>query len=313
MWRFLFLVLPILFQTQTIFVTVTASSAYVRSAPTVDAEVVGSVFGDQQLNAIGRNADGTWLQVEHPAGWINRNEVSSVNLALLPMTDVTTNLLGTSPITDTGFSVTTIDETPLRSDPNRLLATVATIPAYALLPAISRTPDNQWLRVNYRGIDGWVPEYLTHATLPLSSLPLDPQYADDPNYPSVVTISPEEQRAEVDRLQAYLNTYDATAAQAALYWKGIKQGDSLECLPMQVSVPDYSISPQDILAMPELRQMQSLLIQAADDLNYSITLTQNCGILWSVDIQGAYAHAVNARAIFRLINQRLDNVRGRIS
>lgn len=313
MGRLLLVFLPLWLQISLFSVRVTVDSAYVRIAPTLEAEIVGSVFADQSLEVVGRNVDGTWFQIEQPEGWISRSVIAvGFDPALLPITDLTTGLVGTTPVVDTGISVQTIDDAPLYSQPDRFSTLLQALAPFTILPVSSRTPDNQWLHVNYRGVEGWLPQYLTSTSLALNEIPIDEAFADDARFPAVVIVPVEVQRAQVDRLAAYLDTYSVTAIGIADYWSDIRTGVTLECSPVALDVPYYAITTQDISELPELRQMDSLLRRAADDLNQAIDLTRECGILWGINLGGAYADALNAHTIYRLIGERLATIRTRV-
>ncbi|HEX2623420.1 MAG TPA: SH3 domain-containing protein, partial [Phototrophicaceae bacterium] len=58
-------------------VAVAVDSAFIRAAPSLEAEAIASVFENDNLVAFGRNIDGLWVQVRRPArrdkvGWIAR-------------------------------------------------------------------------------------------------------------------------------------------------------------------------------------------------------------------------------------------------
>lgn len=300
-------------QTPSFSVRVSARSANVRAAPSVDAALVGSVFAEDALNAIGRNMDGSWIEIERPAGWIRRDTVVfTFDLTLLPITDLTTGVTGNTPVTDTGFAVQVIDDTVLRAAPERAAAEVTSIPIFTVLPVLERTPDNQWLLVNYRGVTGWLPQFLTRYTFVLNDLPVSPAFTDDPRYPPVTVIPVETQLAQIDRLLAYIEPLDTLADGVANYWNGLRRGQIFECQPHTETIEYYTITPQDLIELPELRQQERFLIQAVDDLNAALAPTQSCSIVISVDFQAAYADAINARAIFRMIRRRMDALRLRI-
>ena len=110
-------------------------SAYVREVPTTDAPPTASVFSTSSFIAIGRNIDGTWLEIGRPGressiGWIARELVLlTFDLGQLPITDSTTGLVGLEPVTDTGFALSTIEEIPLRTRPDRGAQSLEQIPA----------------------------------------------------------------------------------------------------------------------------------------------------------------------------------------
>lgn len=299
--------------TSTFPMRLNVESAFVRAAPTPDADAVSSVFMETALRAVGRNIDGTWLELARPAGWISRTVVVfTFDVTALPITDLTTGVVGAVPVVDSGFTVQTIDDAPLYTLPERRAAIIETIPPYAALPVVERTPDNQWVAVNYRGVIGWLPQFLLRQSFSLESVPISPAYAADARYPAVVVVPRTVQIAQIERLEAYIDPLVDLSAGIAAYWQGIITGSILECTPYPPNIPYYSITAQDIIELPELRQQERLLTQAVDDLNESLTVTANCGILVDLDLRGAYGNAINANGIFELVRDRLDEARRRV-
>ena len=297
---------------------VIAESAYVRSAPITDAQAVASVFANDSLLAVGRNIDGGWLEVRRPGqqyeiGWIARQLVAfTFDAAQLPITDLTTGVIGQEPVVDTGFAALTINETPLRSSPDRRALPLLTIPVHLTLPVLERTPDLQWLKVNYRGTLGWIPMFLTNGSDALARVAVSPEFGDDPRYSAFVSVPPEQQLAQIERLLGFLTPIQQTTAEVAHYWQLMSRGETLECLPPAGNYPYYEYTPDDILQLPELRQQDRLLRQAIDDINASIEAMRRCGVYLPRDLRAAYADAINAQAIFRLIASRMEILRERV-
>lgn len=292
---------------------VTVSSAFIRAAPDENADAVSSVYAETALNAVGRNIDGTWIQVEYPDGWINRAlVVFSFDIGALPLTDLTTGVTGAIPVIDSGFTLQTIDDAPFRAIPERSSAILATVPMFAALPALERTPDNQWIAVNYRGTVGWLPQHLTRQSFALSELPISPAYADNARYPAVIEIPPEVQLAQLNRLVDWITPKAELSRGIAAYWRGLLNGEVLECRPYAPDQTYYPVTPDDLIELPELRQQERFLRQAIDDLNAALAPTSECGIVVDVDLRGAYARALNANAIFRLVLNRMESLRPRI-
>lgn len=292
---------------------ISVESAFVRALPTADATVTASVFFGDVLQAVGRSADGTWLQLQRPAGWINRSIVRlSFDVGALPLTDTTTGVTGSSPIVDTGYTVQVIDDRPMYALPDFQSQALATLPINAVLPAIERTPDNQWIKVNYLGTLGWIPVYLAYNPYNVDALPVSPTYAADPNYPPVVNIPPERQLAQIDRLLAYIAVQDALALQMVEYWDLLVNGGIVECAPRSEVVAYYAITPDDLRDLPELRPQERFLRQATDDLNESLAVTHVCGIQVYVDFSGALSNAMNAHVLFRRTRLQMDAARERV-
>jgi hypothetical protein len=186
------------------------------------------------------------------------------------------------------------------------------IPAFLTLPIIERTPNNQWLKINFRGTVGWIPQFLTSTRADLTGVPISPEFSGDLRYAAFATISLEQQMAQIDRLLNFIAPINQTAADVAYYWQIMTQGETLECRPPAGRYAYYSITPQDVTELPELRQQDRLLRQAVDDINLSIELMQPCGIYTDQQMRRAYARALNARGIFRQVIRRMATLRTRI-
>jgi hypothetical protein len=155
----------------------------------VDANPAATVFENDSQVAVGRNNDRRWLEVRRPGrqnklGWIARPLISGTfEVARLPMTDLTTGVVGPEPVVDTGIAVLTIDEIFLLSAPDRAAPQLAVIEVFLTLPVVERTPDRLWLKVNYRGTIGWIPEFRTGTSAHLDLVPParpTPQNRDTP-------------------------------------------------------------------------------------------------------------------------------------
>jgi len=310
------MVLTVSAQNKTEYVLqVVAESAFIRELPDEAAKPVGSVFANASLIAVGRNMDGEWLQVERTGfkktgGWIARKlTVFTFSVAQLPITDSTTGLLGTTPVVDSGYSVLIIIDATLHNTPSRFGAKLIEIPLNLTLPVLERTPDNQWLKINYRGYVGWVPEYTTRMTIDINTIPISPEYAGNPDYAAFEKIAPEVQVAQIDRLVTYLTPINDVTTGVVDYWRLMSDGETMECRPPAGNFADYSVSARDLTELPELRRQSRLLKQAIADINTSISIMQKCGVYTYPEIQSAYAKAINAHNIFTLILKRMEILR----
>ncbi len=299
-------------------VQVMVESAYIRTLPDKESPAVSSIFQNQSLMAVGRNIDGQWIEVRRPVnpeaiGWIARDlVVLTFEVARLPITDSVTGLVGPVPVTDTGYAVLTIGTVALRTAPERGGQILEDIPVYFTLPVMERTPNLQWLKVNYRGTVGWVSQFLTSTRSDLLQVPISPEYAADGRYAAPAYITPEQQLAQIDRLTEFIVPIDQMAAEVARYWRLLSEGETLECRPPAGNYGYYGYSAQDIIELPELRQQVRRLQQAVDDINTAIEAMQPCGIYTQSQIRQAYSKALNAQLLFRLVNQSMGNTRRRI-
>lgn len=298
---------------------VIVESAFIRAAPAFDAEAIASVFENDSLIAVGRNIDGEWLEVRRPAyqnkvGWINREVISvTFDIGLLPITDLTTGLVGTQSVIDTGYSVMTISAVPLFTTPDRFSQEIETIPVFRTVPVIGRTPNLQWFQVNYRGNVGWIQQFLTMSGRDFSEIPISPEYAEVTRYQAFGNVSKEVQLAQIERFLNYVRPLKETADHVSNYWQLMTIGETLECKPLEPTYTYYATTPNDIREFPELRHQERLVKLGVDDLNTSITAMRPCGIRLQNEIRVAYAKALNAAGIFEMLIKRMEELRDRIS
>lgn len=296
---------------------VVVDSAFLRAAPAQDAPAVSSVFENDSLVAVGRNVDGEWLQVKRPgsrdaAGWIARKLVLfTFEVGRLPITDLTTGVTGSTPVVDTGTAVLTAGEVIQHSAPERSAPQVGIIPMLRTIPVVERTPNNQWLKVNYRGTVGWVAVFLVVTSADLNAVPISPEYAADPQYAAYEIIPPDVQLAQADRLLAYIQSVGETAAGVANYWRMLSRGETMLCNPPG-DAAYFVMTARDLVELPELRRQERNLQQAVDDLNAAIDAMRRCGVYRQFEIREAYSKALNAQALLRVVAQRMENVRKQI-
>jgi hypothetical protein len=287
-------------------------STYLRSLPSRDAQPSGSVFEDDVLAAIGRNADGLWFQVTRPGraeslGWISREAVSySFNPGILPLTDTTTGVTGSSAVRDTGFAVLILGEANLRNRPNGS-ETVGTVPVNAVLPVLGRSADNLWFEVNYLGTVGWVAEFLARLTGDINSVPVNAASTSGIPAGGLPIIPPEIQRAQVQRFREYLIPTRDLALQMANYWQVIRNGEIAPCTP-PANAAYYAYSARDIVELPELRRYVRRMERAVNELNISIELYRQCGIFTPEQISEGYTNATNSSVILNAVLDSLDNL-----
>ncbi|NWG18482.1 MAG: SH3 domain-containing protein [Chloroflexi bacterium] len=296
---------------------VVVDSAFLRAAPAEDAPAVSSVFENDSLVAVGRSVDGQWLQVKRPgaraaAGWIAGDLVLfTFEVGKLPITDLTTGVTGPTPVVDTGTAVLTAGEVVQHSAPARSAPQVGIIPMLRTVPVLERTPNNQWLKVNYRGTVGWVAVFLVVTSADLNAVPVSPEYAGDPQYAAYEIIPPEVQLAQADRLLAYIQSVGETAAGVADYWRMLSRGETMACNPPGDAVY-FVTTARDLVELPELRRQEQDLQQAVDDLNAAIDAMRRCGVYRQFEIREAYSKALNAQVLLRVVAQRMENVRKQI-
>lgn len=299
--------------------SVVAGSAFLRASPSEDAEAVTSVFEGEILLLVGRDPDGTWLWVARPSqpdapAWILRNLLGgSFDLTRVPLGEGPFDLPGPEQPTDTGFAVVFIAEAALRDAPRRDAPSSWVVPIGAVVPVIERTPDGFWLKVNHLGYVGWVAEFLTQNSFDRRAVPVSVEYETDPLYAALPLIPLEIQLAQLERFTTWLDDKTEVAEGLVYYWTQISDGYTMECLPIAPITDLFTVTAQDAVELPELRQERAPVQQAVDDLNRSIAAMPRCGIYTRTEIRSALGAASNGRFLLRVVRQRMDNLYERIT
>lgn len=293
-------------------VQVVVESLFLKALPDREAESTASVFENDVLEAVGRNADGTWFQVSRPGrdislGWLPRQYVRfTFAVGTLPLTDSTTGVTGPTPIRDVGVAALMLGEAQLRDRPNGSNVIVI-VPINVTLPVIGRSADNLWLEVNYLGQVGWIAEFLTRVSGDVNTAPSTAASVSGLGAGGLPIIPVEIQLAQVQRFREYLVPTRELAALMAFQWQTIRRGDIIPCNPPG-QIGYYPYTAQDVVELPELRRYTRRMEQAVDNLNSSIATLSICGLFGPETISEAYAQAVNAGVILDAILESLENV-----
>lgn len=289
-------------------------SAFVRAAPDFEAEAIASVFENEILELIGRNADGLWFEVRRPGrmvslGWAFNEMFDLENdfqPELLPLTDGETGVEGE--IEDSGFAVYMLAEATLRAEPNLRGSRITLVPQLTTVPVIARNQDGSWLQVNYLGQVGWVsastvrpPENI------MDVLDLAPGLPPLQGVVGGIIIPPEIQLAQLERLREYVSASRDVAAGMATFWGDVAAGLAAPCDPPAL-LADYNATPEDVRQLPELDRYIPRLGQAVQALNDSIAALSVCGVIDGDTVASAEADATNARIIFDNNLLQLDSL-----
>jgi hypothetical protein len=291
---------------------VQVESAFVRARPSEDAEAVASVFEDEIVEVIGRNLDGSWFEIRRPGrmtnlGWIFNQMLDwDFNPEYLPLTDLSTGLVGESLDRDPGFAVFLLENANLRRLPLIQETRVGLVPIGSTVPVLQRNQDGSWVFVNYLGVEGWISNYSTRPIPNVLDVPIAPGLPPLVAA-NIVIIPPEIQQAQLDRIRAYVNEQNAFAVQLASFWFNVAQGDIMPCSPPPF-VSDYLYTAQDVRELPELQRYVPRLETANQYLNTSIELLTVCGAFDVDVIRVARNNAINAQNIYDATVGFLDNV-----
>jgi hypothetical protein len=284
---------------ERLLLRVVVDSAFIHSDPLLSAEATASAFEGDLLEAIGRNADGTWYEVARPysttkLGWISNAVVGRPNsdIFALPITS-TVGVTGDVPVYDTGYAAFVLGNTSLRSQPGIRAQRLALIPNSVTIPVLARNQDGSALQVNYNGTVGWVASYLVRINVD----PMDLPQAEGLSAPPVarVQIPYEVQIAQIERLRSYATEQYQAATDMSNYWELVIAGEVVPCVQYE-TIGLFPYTDNDIRELPELGRI-------APRMNSAVTMLNNsradivCGVRALDDVSDARANAINARLI----------------
>lgn len=285
--------------------TVNVESAFTRVRPAFDAEATASLFEDEQLEAISRNLDGTWFEVRRPGrmntlGWVFGEVLEwDFRPELLPLGDLTTGVVGPSPLMSAPDRAIFINESPtLRSQPLRTSRRIAEvrIPFGVTLPIVARNQDGSWLYVNYLGHQGWIIAFAGREVPNVLDIPQAVNLPPLENVPREI-IPVALQQAQVDRLRAFINDRRGYAANLELFWWRVFRGETMPC-DAPAELTNYPYTENDVRELPELQRYAPRLVTAVEYMQSSKALLQQCGIVSPSAVVEARNGAINARVIF---------------
>ena len=121
------------------------------------------------------------------------------------------------------------------------------------------------------------------------------------------------QLAQLERFTTWLDDKTSVAESLVYYWTQISDGYTMECLPISPITDLFTVTAQDAIELPELRQERAPVQQAVDDLNRSIAAMPRCGIYTRAEIRSALGAASNGRFLLRVVRQRMDNLYERLT
>ncbi len=308
-------VLPALAQDSPVYdVLVNVDSAFVRAAPSQDAEPVASVFRDEPLKVTARSLDGSWYAVRRPGrltnlGWVFKDIVKGERFLpeSLPLGDLTTGATGPTPLTIAPTYAVYIQEgVALRTAPSLRAELITNIPPLVTVPVLARNQDGTWLQVNYLGYEGWMIGFTARRVPYLLDIP------EAANLPAletnpVIIIPLEVQQAQVDRLREFVLEQRERARIMETFWWEVFRGVVKPCEPPP-EVQYYLYGDQDVRELPELQRYTPRLREGVDKVNAAIDTLRQCGVISPDAVVSARNNAINARVIFEAALGQIDNV-----
>ena len=295
---------------------VRVESAFTRVLPDFEAGPAASVYEGERLEVISRNLDGTWFEVRRPArlntiGWIFSGTLEwDFYPELLPLGDITTSVIGPSPLLEPPAYAVYFPETPfVRQQPLRRAAPVqppVEIPPLVTIPVLARNQDGSWLFINYLGHQGWVVAYAGRELANVLDIPQATNLPPLEGVPGVI-IPVELQQAQIDRLRIFIQERYAYARDMELFWWRVFRGEIMPCdVPPEFT--EYPYSAEDVRQLPELQRYAPRLREAVDYMATARDPLLACGIVSPEVVLDARNASINARVIFDATLDALQNL-----
>jgi uncharacterized protein YraI len=268
----------------------------VRIAPAIGHEVIGVLEMGQVVNATGRSGNNRWLRINFfgQEGWVEKTVVVVAgNPDVLPLGGPTVAALDlgdgprAGPSNAVGQATIRLPRSGIRfrAGPSEAYFVMGNIPRYEVVAATGRSPDSQWLQVQYRGTLGWIANldlYLDVQRGSIEALPIYGVVADGPPVNEPET-GPYATRDAI--MVAMLLHIDMTANKIDFItgiWNTIALGQatSQTCNVDIGIVQPYIPRDGDLIEYPELDPVIATLNEGLDETNAAIAKWEQwCGLL----------------------------------
>ena len=145
----------------------------VRSGPGVVFPVVGVLGSMDGVNLIGRNADGSWVEIVLPVGtrgWVNRHWLRvNIDINALPITDGS----GGGGVIPGPNGTITAYYLNVRYGPDVTFGAFTRLTRNQVVSLVGRTAAGNWVQIQIPGgAAGWVNANYIRPSVPISSLPV---------------------------------------------------------------------------------------------------------------------------------------------
>ena len=297
-------------------VTPNRDEIYVRIAPTLGQEVIGALRWGEVAPVTGRTGNRQWYRINFHGqeGWVGAEVVTVMgNPEGLPLgaPAVAPFDLGDGPRAGpsgaTGPASIRLPESGIRfrAGPSEAYFMINNVPRYEVLSVTGRSPDGNWLQVNYRGVLGWIgnlgPTFIEWQRGDVSLVPEWGVVADGPPVNQPV-IGPYATRDAI--MTAMLLHIERSVHQLDLIsgvWSTIERGGTRVC-SFGIGEPQpYIPRETDLNAYPELDAVIAALNQGLEETGRAIQAWE----LWC-DLQ---AQQINDQSLLLTGLQAVHNAR----
>lgn len=146
----------------------------VRSGPGVGFPEIGVLSRDDGVSILGRNFDGSWLNISTPGGvtgWANRGFIrTNVDVMTLPVTDPGQ---GGGPTPAGPYGTITAAFLNVRFGPSASFGIITRLTAGQVVNLGGRNGDGSWVYISIpAGASGWINALYIRPSVPINSLPV---------------------------------------------------------------------------------------------------------------------------------------------
>lgn len=158
----------------------------VRSGPGTEYDIIGQLNSGDQVPVTGRSdVESNWLRIqfEGAEGWVAYFTITPLgNVSNLPVVEpraVQTTLPIPIPVTQTPVSpstdtfITAFRRVNVRSGPGLEYRRIGVLEPGSTADIMSRTDDNQWMRIDFNDMEGWVAYFVISVTGELDDIPVE--------------------------------------------------------------------------------------------------------------------------------------------
>jgi uncharacterized protein YgiM (DUF1202 family) len=148
-----------------------------RSGPGFNYPLTGTVYQGLQVNAVGRNANSTWLKVrlsDGQEGWIGTQYVQlTIPIGNLPVMDGSVPTSSATPLPVVNAATVSTGAANVRSGPGIGYGIVTVANQGQVVTLLARNNLNSWVKVRLaNSTEGWINTSLLTTSVNISSLPI---------------------------------------------------------------------------------------------------------------------------------------------
>ncbi len=284
------LAVPVVARQEAPAFVVTTAELNIRSLPSTSGAKLQTAPVNTTLQVIGRNGDGSWLQVAYKGvvGWVSTAYISANgDLSLLPVTD------GSDPNTPANVGQSSAPDGTIvqngtlvvygngavinvRQQPDFNSVLLGTIDPGVRVTVTEVDSSRSWGKISFNGQEGWVELYAVIVLGDIRTVAVSGQPGSGTNLPVPGGAPSLEQRAVVDRAQAHLAKYLPAVNELVFVLSlGTDADPFIACGPEIPYLKSYTPARRDYELVPEL-------VEIVRDINAALRQLNRARAAWIV-------------------------------